>query len=107
DAGELEQAADLTLRLREERGVWEGQGDEATTALRRLREMVADADAMNLPLSTTTGLLERADRAYKMGQFDEALDHAAQAEAEASKERDRGIGVRMRGFEEARKRSRM
>src|SRR5207244_2406202 len=68
DAGELEQAADLTLRLREQLEVLKRQGDEATTALRRLREMVADADAMNLPLSTTTGLLERADRAYKMGQ---------------------------------------
>ena len=107
DAGELEQAADLTLRLREELDVLKRQGDEATTALRRLREMVADADAMNLPLSTTTGLLERADRAYKMGQFDEALDHAAQAEAEASKERDRGIAVRMRGFEETLRRARM
>ena len=107
DAGELEQAADLTLRLREQLDVLKRQGDEATTALRRLREMVADADAMNLPLSTTTGLLERADRAYKMGQFDEALDHAAQAEAEASKERDRGIAVRMRGFEETLRRARM
>src|SRR5439155_1740063 len=107
DAGELERAADLTLRLREELDVLKRQGDEATTALRRLREMVADADAMNLPLSTTTGLLERADRAYKMGQFDEALDHAAQAEAEASKERDRGIAVRMRGFEETLRRARM
>jgi len=107
DAGELEQAADLTLRLREELDVLKRQGDEATTALRRLREMVADADAMNLPLSTTTGLLECADRAYKMGQFDEALDHAAQAEAEASKERDRGIAVRMRGFEETLRRARM
>jgi len=107
DAGELEQAADLTLRLREQLDVLKRQGDEAATALRRLREIVADADAMNLPLSATTGLLERADRAYKMGQFDEALDHAAQAEAEASKERDRGIAVRMRGFEETLKRARM
>jgi hypothetical protein len=107
DAGELEQAADLTLRLREELDALKRQGDEATTALRRLREMVADADSMNLPLSTTTGLLERADRAYKMGQFDEALDHVAQAEAEASKERDRGIAVRMRGFEETLRRARM
>src|SRR2546427_12517050 len=107
DAGELEQAADLTLRLREQLDVLKRQGDEATTALRRLRERVADADAMNLPLSTTTGLLERADRASKMGQFDEALDHAAQAEAEASKERGRGIGGPMRGFEETPSRARI
>src|SRR5437899_1642871 len=62
---------------------------------------------MSLPLATTTGLLERADRAYKMGQFEEALDHAAQAEAEASKERDRGIASRMKGFEESLFRARM
>src|SRR5213596_2365077 len=107
DAGELEQAADLTLRLREQLDVLKRQGEEASTALRRLHEIVADAEAMNLPLTTTTGLLERADRAYKMGQFEEALDHGAQAEAEASKERDRGIASRMKGFEENLLRARM
>src|SRR5213596_2641596 len=105
DAGELEQAADLTLRLREQLDVLKRQGEEAATALRRLHEIVAEA--MNLPLTTTTGLLERADRAYKMGQFEEALDHGAQAEAEASKERDRGIASRMKGFEESLLRARM
>src|SRR3989454_410494 len=107
DAGELEQAADLTLRLREQLDLLKRQGDEAATALRRLREIVTDAEAMSLPLATTTGLLARADRAYKMGQFEEALDHAAQAEAEASKERDRGIASRMKGFEENLLRARM
>ncbi|TLZ84809.1 MAG: hypothetical protein E6K03_01100 [Methanobacteriota archaeon] len=107
DAGELEQAADLTLRLREQLDILKRQGDEAATALRRLREIVTDAEAMSLPLAMTTGLLERADRAYKMGQFEEALDHAAQAEAEASKERDRGIASRMKGFEESLLRARM
>src|SRR5436309_1459634 len=107
DAGELEQAADLALRLREQLDLLKRQGDEAATALRRLREIVTDAEAMSLPLATTTGLLARADRAYKMGQFEEALDHAAQAEAEASKERDRGIASRMKGFEESLLRARM
>src|SRR2546425_3828356 len=99
-AGELDKAADLTIKLREHLDLLKRQGDEATTALRRLKEIVADADAMNLSLPTTAGWLEKADRAYKMGQFDEALDDAAQAEAEATKERDREISTMMRGFEE-------
>src|SRR2546426_813739 len=99
-AGELDRAADLTIKLREQLDLLKRQGDEATTALRRLKEIVADADAMNLSMPTTTGWLEKADRAYKMGQFDEALDDAAQAEAEATKERDREISSMMRGFEE-------
>ena len=99
-AGELDRAADLTMKLREQLDLLKRQGDEATTALRRLKEIVADADAMNLSMPTTAGWLEKADRAYKMGQFDEALDDAAQAEAEATKERDREISTMMRGFEE-------
>src|SRR2546427_2175502 len=35
-----------------------------------------------------------------MGQFDEAIEDAAEAEAEATKERDREITSMMRGFEE-------
>src|SRR5437899_10762450 len=66
DAGELEQAADLTLRLREQLDILKRQGDEAATALRRLREIVTDAEAMSLPLASTTGLLAQADRAYRI-----------------------------------------
>ncbi len=101
EAGELEQAADLSLQLREQLQLLKRQGDEAGTALRRLKDIVADAEAMNLRLSTTAGVLEKAERAYKMGQFDEALDHVAQAEAEATKERDQGIASMMEGFEES------
>ncbi len=99
-AGEFERAADLTIQLREQLDLLKRQGDEAATALRRLKEIVADADAMNLSMPKTAGWLEKADRAYKMGQFDEALDDVAQAEAEATKERDREISSMMRGFEE-------
>src|SRR3989442_1476170 len=42
-----------------------------------------------------------------LGSVEEALGHAAQAEAEASKERDRGIASRMKGFEESLLRARM
>jgi hypothetical protein len=99
-AGEFEQAADLTIKIRDQLDLLKRQGDEAATALRRLKDIVSDADAMNLSLPTTAAWLEKADRAYKMGQFDEALDGAAQAEAEATKERDREIASMMRGFEE-------
>ncbi len=100
DAGELEQAAEITLHLREQLETLKRQGEEAATALRRMRDVVADAEAMNLPLPTTVGLIDKSDRAYKMGQFEEALDYVAQAEAEATKERDHGIGSMMKRFEE-------
>lgn len=106
DAGELDQAAELTMHLREQLETLKRQGEEAGTALRRVRDLVTDSEAMNLPLPTTVGLLETADRAYKMGRFEEALDFVAKAEGEAAKERDQGIGSMMKRFEEALARAR-
>jgi tetratricopeptide (TPR) repeat protein len=106
-AGEFDQAADLTIKLRDQLDLLKRQRDEAGTALRRLKEIVADADGMSVSMPTTSGWLEKADRAYKMGQFDEALDDAAQAEAEATKERDREIASVMQGFEESLMRARI
>src|SRR3989442_13167342 len=50
DAGELEQAADLTLRLREQLDVLKRQGDEAATALRRLPKTGAQPQTVIFPL---------------------------------------------------------
>jgi len=100
DAGELEQAADLANRLRDQLETLKRHGEEAATALRRVKDLVADAEAMNLALPSTGRLLEKADRAYKMGQFEEVLDFVAQGEVEATKERDQGIASIMKQFED-------
>src|SRR5256885_3331142 len=55
---------------------------------------------MNAPLVRTQGLLERAERAYRLGQFDEALDIVAQAGVEATKERDQTNSAMVKRFEE-------
>src|SRR5205823_1420405 len=81
-------AADLAMQLKAQLETLRRQGEEAEAALRRVREVLADAEAMNTPLPRTSGLLERAERAYRMGQFDEALDIVAQADVDATKERD-------------------
>ncbi len=100
EAGELDRAAELALHLREQLDTLKRQGDEATAAMARVKDVVADAEAMSLAIPTTLSLLEKAERAYKMGRFEEALDHVALAEAEATKERDQGIAGMMRRFEE-------
>src|SRR5216110_3208840 len=100
-AREVERAADLAVQLKAQLETLRRQGEEAEAALRRVREVLADAEAMNTPLPRTSGLLERAERAYRMGQFDEALDIVAQADVDATKERDQAVASIMKRFEEA------
>ncbi len=106
EAGEFEQAADLTQALRDQLEALKRLGEEAGTALRRVKEFVADAEAMNLTLTSTARLLDKADRAYKMGRFEEVLDLVAQGEVEATKERDQGIASIMQQFEDGLARAR-
>ncbi|HEY6049984.1 MAG TPA: hypothetical protein VIZ58_01970, partial [Thermoanaerobaculia bacterium] len=101
DAGEVEQATDLTLQLKAQLDTLKRQGEETGEALRRIKDIVVDAEGMNAPLPRTTALLEKADRAYRMGQFEESLDIVAQADVEATKERDQAIASMMKRFEEA------
>lgn len=100
DAGQLARAADAALGLRHSLETLKKQGEEADASIRRVRELMADAEALNVEAYETARLLEKAERAYKMGQFEEALDHAAQAEAEVIKERDQGIASMMQRFQE-------
>jgi len=106
EAGELAQAADLAVRLQDQLEKLKRQVEEADAAIRRVRELVADAEAMSLQVPETLGLLDKAERAYKTGHYEEALDYAAQAEAEALAERDRGIAAMMRRFEDSIERAR-
>ena len=101
DAGEFARAADLALHLRETLEHLKKQGEEADVAIKRVRELVSDAEAMNLEARTTAALLDKAERAYKMGHFEEAMDHAAQAEVEVARERDQGIAAMMQRFEDS------
>jgi hypothetical protein len=101
EVGEIEQAADVSGQLTARLDTMRRQGSEAEEALRTMREILMDAEAMDTALPRTQALVERAERAYQLGQFEEVLDYAAQADVEASKERDARIGETMRGFEEA------
>ena len=101
DAGEMEQAADVTIQLNDHLVRLKRQGEEAASALKNVKELVVDAESMNIALLSTAELIERADRAYRAGQFEEVLDLTAHGEAEATKERDRGIASMMKRFEES------
>ena len=101
ETGDLPRAADLALHLRETLERLKKQGEEADVSIKRVRESASDSEAMNLEVPNTLALLGKAERAYKMGQFEEAMDHAAQAEAEVSRERDQGIARMMQRFEES------
>lgn len=106
ESGEVGQAAEISLQVKGQLETLKRQGDEAGTALRRVKDIVSDAEAMSLPLPRTTELIEHAQRAYRLGHFDEALDHIAQGEAEATKERDQGIASMMKRFEDTLTRAR-
>ncbi len=101
ESGELGRAADLALHLRETLERLKKQGEEADASIKRIRELVSDAEAMNLEVPGALSLLEKAVRAYKMGAFEEAMDHVAQAEAEVARERDQGIATMMQRFEDS------
>src|SRR5213595_2286270 len=101
EVGEVEQAAELSLQLKSQLDTRKRQGDETEAALRQIQDILADAEAMNAPLERTRALFESAERAHRLGQFDEALDIVAQADVEATKERDQTIAAMMKRFEES------
>jgi len=105
-SGQLAPAADAALQLREGLGRMKKQGEEARGAIQRVRELLADVEAMGLEAPETMRALEGAEAAWHRAQFDEALDHAAKAEAAAAQERDKGITAMMHRFEEAIERAR-
>src|SRR2546430_13963965 len=100
EAGEVEQAAELALQLKTQLETLKRQGEETEAALRQIKDILADAEAMNAPLVRTQGLLERAERAYRLGQFDGGLDIVAQADREATKERGPTVCAMMKRFAE-------
>src|SRR5205823_3856476 len=71
EAGEVEQAAELSLQLKSQLDTRKRQGDETEAALRQIQDILADAEAMNAPLERTRALFERAERAHRLGQFGE------------------------------------
>ncbi len=101
ESGELGRAADIGLHLRDSLERLKKQGQEADQEIRHVRESASDAEAMNLEIPGTLVLLDKAERSYKMGQFEEAMDYAAQADAEIARERDQGVASMMRRFEDS------
>lgn len=107
EADEVEQAADLASQLAALIEGMRRHASEADAALRTMRELLEDSNGLGAPLARTAALVDKAERAYKLGQFEEVLDYAAQADVEASKERDQAIGAMMSRFEEALLRARI
>src|SRR3989441_11721378 len=73
EAGEFEQAADLTQALRDQLEALKRQGEEAATALRRGKEFAAAAEGMNPTPTSPAGALEKTGRADKKGRVEEVL----------------------------------
>ncbi|MGQ0798288.1 MAG: hypothetical protein ACT4OI_10580 [Methanobacteriota archaeon] len=101
EAGQFVPAVEAALRLADRLDRLRHQGDEATEALRRVRDLVADVGAMDVDAPETARLVDAAERAFRMGQFEETLDHVAQAEAAVARERDQGIAARMDRYQAA------
>ncbi len=101
ETGELPRAVELVLHMRDTLERLKKQGEEAEGGIRHIRELLSDAEAMSLEVSSTSGLVDKAERGFKMGQFEEALDFVSQAEAELVQERDRGVAALIRRSEES------
>ena len=94
-------AADLALQTRDDveklKRVWE----EAAVAMKRARDAIAEVETMNIDPSSARRLLEKAERSYRGGRFDEALDLSNKATAELETETQQNVAATMKRFEES------
>ncbi len=93
EEGRLGPAAEAALRIHEQVTKVKEKGDACQAAIAKIRDLVADIEGLNVEIPNTARLLDQAERASKMGAYDQALEHAMKAEAEAIKERDQGIAA--------------
>ena len=101
EAQQYAQAADFALQIREDLERLKKTGEGATVAMKRARDAIAEVETMNIDPSAAKRLLERAERAYKTGRFDESLDLATKATSELQSETEENVSATMRKFEES------
>ncbi len=100
------QAADLALQIRDDLERLKKTGEESAVAIKRARDAIAEVETMNIDPSAAKRLLDRAERAYKTGRFDESLDLASKATTELEAETEQNVAATMRRFEESIERAR-
>ncbi len=106
EAQQFGQAADLALQIRDDLERLKRLGEEASVALKRARDTIAEVETMNIDPASAKRLLDRADRSYRSGRFDEALDLATKAVSELEGETESNVAATMRRFEESIERAR-
>jgi len=101
DARQLGQAADLALQVRDDVEKLKKLGEQAGVAMKQARDAVAEVETMNIDPTSSKRLLEKADRAFQSGRFDEALELAHKAVAEIETETEQNVATTMRRFQES------
>ncbi len=101
DSQQLGAAADMALQVRDEVEKLKRTWEQAGVAMKRARDAIAEVETMNLDPASAKRLLEKADRSYKSGRFDEALDLANKASSELTTETEQNVAGTMKRFEES------
>ena len=101
DARQLGQAADLTLQVRDDVDKLKKLGEQAAGAIKQARGAIGEIETMNIDPAYSRRFLEKADRSYQTGRFDEALDFAHKAIAELETETEQNVAGAMQRFQES------
>ncbi len=101
DGQQFGQAADLALQTREDVERLKKLWQEASVAMKRVRDAIAEVETMNIDPASAERLLETAERSYRAGRFDEALDLANKAASELEAGTERRVASTMKRFEES------
>ncbi|TLZ70168.1 MAG: hypothetical protein E6K10_08630 [Methanobacteriota archaeon] len=100
-AQQYAQATDLVLQIRDEVEKLKKVGEQSAVAMKRARDAIAEVETMNIDPTSARRLLEKADRSYKSGRFDEALDLANKAAGELETETQQAVAGTMKRFEDS------
>ncbi len=98
---EFAQAAELSLRTRDELERIRKGLDDAGAAVARAREGIGEIEGMGISVEAARRALEAAENAIRVGRVDEARELAAKARSELEGESERNVARAMKRFEES------
>jgi hypothetical protein len=101
DGQQLGPAADMAIQVRDEIERLKRTWEQSAVAMKRARDAIAEVETMNIDPASAKRLLEKSERSYKSGRFDEALDLANKAASELTTETEQNVAGTMKRFEES------
>src|SRR3989442_12060434 len=101
DSHQFGPASDLAIQVRDEIEKVKRTWEQSAVAIKRARDAIAEVETMNIDPASAKRLLEKSDRSYKAGRFDEALDLANKSAGELVIETEQNVSGTMKRFGES------